>query len=79
MYFIVREGKEKRTGPYSDDNPAYRKAFGEAKEKFSHMTPREMSPVRRFAIKKTRFQGKRPEIIAEAAALRELMSEEINR
>jgi hypothetical protein len=78
VYFIVRPDKEKRTGPYSDENPEYRRAFGEAQEKYAHLSPREMSPVRRFAIKKSRFQGKRPEIIAEAAAVRELMEREIN-
>jgi hypothetical protein len=32
-----------------------------------------------LAIKKMRFQGKRPELIAEAAAIRAVMEKEINR
>ena len=67
------------TGDYSMSNPAYRKAYGETLERIKGLTPREMSPLRRFAIKKTRFQGKKPELIAESAAIRAAMSKEVNR
>lgn len=67
------------TGMYSESNPEYRRAYGETLERIQGMTPREMSPVRRFAIKKTRFQGKTPALIAEAAAIRAAMSKEVNR
>ena len=79
MYFIIRDHKERRTGPYSNDNPEYRRAFGEAREKHEHTHPRTLSPERRLAIKQMRFQGKRPELIAKSAAIRALMEEEINR
>ena len=79
MYVIVREHKEKRTGEYSDENPEFRRAFGETREAFEKVHPRDLSAVRRFAIKKMRYQGKRPELVAEAAAIREVMEREINR
>ena len=66
-------------GDYSMSNPAYRRAYGETIERIRGLTPREMSPVRRLAIKKTRFQGKTPALIAEAAACRAAMSKEVNR
>lgn len=67
------------TGDYSMSNPEYRKSWGETLERIQGLTPREMSPVRRWAIKKTRFQGKTPKLIAEAAAIRYAMSQEVNR
>ena len=66
-------------GDYSLSNPAYRRSYGETMERIQGLTPREMSPVRRLAIKKTRFQGKTPALIAEAAAIRAAMSKEVNR
>jgi hypothetical protein len=66
-------------GDYSMSNPEYRRAYGETMEKIANLSPRQMSPVRRFAIKKTRFQGKTPALIAEAAAIRAAMSREVNR
>jgi hypothetical protein len=75
----VKTDPKPGTGDYSNSNPAYRKAYGETMEQIKGLTPREMSPVRRFVIKKTRFQGKTPELIAEAAAIRAAMSKEINR
>jgi hypothetical protein len=79
MYFIVREGKEKRRGPYSDENPEYRRTFGETLEKIEGMHPRDLSPERRLAIKQMRFQGRRPELVAKSAAIRAYMTKEINR
>ena len=79
MYFIVHEGQERRHGPYSDDNPAYKRVFGETMEKISGRPPHELSPERRLAIKKMRFQGRRPELVAESAAIRAYMTREINR
>jgi hypothetical protein len=67
------------TGDFSMSNPEYRRAYGETLERIQGLTPREMSPVRRFAIKKMRFQGKKPELVAESAAIRAAMSREINR
>ena len=75
----VKSDPKSGVGDYSMSNPAYRKAYGETLERIKGLTPREMAPVRRFAIKKTRFQGKHPELIAEAAAIRAAMSREINR
>ena len=78
MYIIVRPDKEKRTGLYSEENPEYRKRYEETREQFEKMNPQDLSSVRRFAIKKIRFQGKKPELVAEAAAVRAVMEKEIN-
>ena len=79
MYVIVREHKEKRTGEYSEENPEFRRSFEETREAFEKVHPRDLSAVRRMAIKKMRMQGKKPELVAEAAAIRECMEKEINR
>lgn len=79
MYVIVREHKEKHTGQYSDENREYRNSFNEAREAFEKADPRDLSAVRRLAIKKMRYQGKSPKLVAEAAAVRECMEKEINR
>jgi len=79
VHFIVREHKEKRTGEYSEENREYRDSFNETKEEFEKVDPGDLSAVRRFAIKKMRMQGKLPKLVAEAAAIRECMSKEINR
>jgi len=79
MYFIIRKAPEGRDPKYSMQNPEYRRAYGEAREKVDGMRPRDMSPLRRFAIKQMRFQGKRPGLVAKSQAIRDAMSEEINR
>jgi hypothetical protein len=66
-------------GDYSMSNPEYRKAYGETMDRIQGLTPRQMSPVRRFAIKKMRFQGKTPGLVGESAAIRAAMSKEVNR
>ena len=79
MYVIVKDHEEKRHGEYSEENREFRNAYHETRERLAHLHPKDLSALRRFAIKKSRFQGKRPEIIAEAAAIRRLMEEEVNR
>ena len=80
MYIIKREEREERgEGSYSEENPEYRRRYGETQDNYRGVHPRDLSPLRRLAIKKMRFQGKRPDLVAEAAALRALMEEEINR
>jgi hypothetical protein len=79
MYWHSRSKEERRSGIYSDENPAYKKRFHDTQDKYANVKPRDLSPFRRLAIKKMRFQGKRPELIAEAAAIRNLMEREINR
>ena len=70
---------EEGVGAYSQSNPKFRRAFGEMQEQVQKLSPREMSPVRRFEIKKMRFQGKLPELVARSAAVRYAMSREVNR
>ena len=52
---------------------AARKRYHEAQEHYAHEKPRALSPIRRLAIKKMRFQGRRPILVAEARAIRDLM------
>ncbi|HUW11096.1 MAG TPA: hypothetical protein VM537_15310 [Anaerolineae bacterium] len=79
MYIIKREEREERGGPYSRENPEYRRRYGETQDNYRGVHPRDLSPLRRLAIKKIKLQGHRPDLVAEAAALRALMEEEINR
>lgn len=79
MYVIIREGKQDHAEYYSERNPQYRETFGETQEKLAKVHPRDLSPLRRLAIKKMRFQGRRADLVAEAAAIRDLMTKEINR
>lgn len=78
MYFIVREHEEKRNGPYSDENPEYRKSYHETQEKLKGKHPKELAMERRRAIVGTRYFKKDPISIARAAAVRSLMEHEIN-
>lgn len=87
MEFIIRGRKvvtvkpdpRPGVGAYSRDNPAYRRAYEEALEQAAGMRPRDMAMARRLEMKKMRFQGKKPELIARAAALRMAITEEVNR
>jgi len=80
MEIIVRRGKhnEGTREEYTDRNPKYRKKFHETQEELERLDPQKLAPLRRFAIKKSRFQDKSPESIAEAAAIRNLMEHIIN-
>ena len=78
MEIIIRD-RERNSGFYSDDNPRYRKAYHETLERVSKLDPRLIAPERRMMIKAMRFQGKTPELVAKAAALRASMTKEINR
>ena len=78
MYIIVHNN-ERRRGFYSDENPAFRKAYHETLEQIEGRHPRSLSPERRLEIKKMRFQGKKPELVARSAAIRDYMTKEINR
>ena len=75
MYFHVRSKDQEPHFPTAEA----RKHYHETQEFYAHEKPRDLSPVRRLAIKKMRFQGKKPELIAEAKAIRDLMTREINR
>ena len=75
---FVKPDPRPGAGDYSMSNPEYRKSWGETMERIQGLTPREMSPVRRFAIKKMRFQGKTPKLVAESAAIRYAMTKEVN-
>lgn len=80
MYFIVRDGTERHR---LSDDPEYRKWYGRAREEFGHLSPREQALERRKAIKRMRFRrnadgSKRAMDIGESAALREMISAEVN-
>ena len=79
MYIIVRGEKDNTRERYSERNPEYREAFGRTQDRLAKMHPRDLSPLRRLAIKQMRFQGKRPDLVAKSAAIRQLMEREINR
>ena len=78
--FIIRKGEEARhvVSRFSDADPRYRKAFGETMERVFHLDPKALAPERRLLIKAMRFQGKTPELVARAAAIRAAMTKEIN-
>jgi len=75
----VKSDPRPGVGAYSRDNPSYRRAFDEMTEKISGMRPRDMAMMRRLELKKMRFQGKKPELVAKAAAIRMAITEEVNR
>ena len=80
MYVIIRN-KEQKAGidsQYTEENKEYRQKFYETKEELGHLDPKGLAVLRRFAIKKSRFQDKSPKSIAEAAAIRDLMEHKIN-
>jgi hypothetical protein len=80
MYWHSRSKDEApREGKYSDENPAYKKRFHDTQDQYANVKPRDLSPLRRLAIKKMRYQGKTSHLVAEAAAIRRLMEREINR
>ena len=81
MEIIIRGNKEGPNVPnlYSDADPRYRKAYYETLERVSKLDPKTIAPERRMMIKAMRFQGKTPELVAKAAAIRAAMTKEINR
>jgi hypothetical protein len=83
MIFLQRHSNEKDikkgTGIYSEANPEYRKSFNETMDRARKMKPDTILAQRKWVIKAIRFQGKTPELVARAAALRTAASEEINR
>jgi len=80
MFFIIRGKNEKQgAGQYSMSNPEYRESYYKTKEKIEHIAPRDLSPLRRKSIRTMRFAGKTPELVAEAAAIRKVMEDKINK
>ena len=78
MYIIVRNKKD-YPYDYSDSNPEYRRAYGEAQERASECKElRGAAAQRRWAIKKMRFQGRTPELIAEARGTRHFIEKQVN-
>ena len=80
MEYIVRDG---RTRHRLENDPEFKAWYGRAREEFKHLSPLEQAAERRKAIRRMRFRrrpdgSKRPMDIGEAAALRAMMSEEIN-
>ena len=80
MEIIVRRGKHNEgiREEYTEENREYRKKFHETREEFERADIKDLAVRRRFAIKKSRFQDKSPKSIAEAAAFRDLMENQIN-
>jgi len=78
VYFIVHKRGEK--GPHPDDvsNPAVRRAGADGWDKANGMGLKEAAHERRKVIRKMRFYGKRPELIAEARGIRRNMEKRIN-
>jgi hypothetical protein len=66
------------SGIYSPDNPEYRKSYEETMERVRKENPRDLAPDRRRAIHLMRFVGKTPALVAKSAAIRAVMSKEIN-
>jgi len=64
---------------YTDANPKFRKAYHETMERARNTDVRKLAPERRLLIKAMRFQGKTPELVGKAAAIRAAMTAEINR
>jgi len=80
MHFIIRGKREKQgAGQYSISNPEYRDSYYKTKEKIESIAPRDLSPLRRKSIRTMRFVGRTPELVAEAAAIRQVMEDKINK
>jgi hypothetical protein len=85
VYFIVRnkglnkQGEQVYHNPeWTDRNHSYKQAYGEWEEKMRHASNREKATVRRVALQQMKFQGKRPELIAKARAMRRMIERDIN-
>jgi hypothetical protein len=76
---VDKEMKAATDKRYTMENPAFRRAYNEAMERYGNTDLRKLSPERRLAIKQMRFQGKTPELIAKSRAIREIMVEEVNK
>lgn len=74
MYFHVRS-----KGDELPKDPEFQKHYHDTQDFYAKENPKDLSPVRRLAIKKMRYQGKTPRLLAEAKAIRDLMEREINR
>jgi len=77
MYIIVRN-KQRYPHDYSESNPEYRRAYGEAQEQASEGRLKDAAAKRRWAVKKMRFQGRTPELVAEARGFRHYIERQIN-